>query len=115
MSNTQYTFVVHNDQNEVVTLKAKPSIKVGELRQSLAKTMKWNPETMFNLKLKSSQGSYQKIINNWNSYPLSRSPFSQFSSKPIDISVVKSKSNGGTRKTKQAKKKTKKTRNTRKQ
>lgn len=109
MSNTQYTFVVHNDQNEVVTLKAKPSIKVGELRQALAKTMKWNPETMYNLKLKSSQGSYQKIINNWNSYPLNRSPFSQFANKPIDISVVKSK--GGTRKAK----KTKKTKKTRKQ
>ena len=101
MSNSQYTFVVHNDQNEVATLKAKPTTKVGELRHSLAKTMKWKPETMYNLKLKSSQGTYTKIINNWNSYPLNRSPFSQFASKPIDISVVKT---GGKRKTRKTRK-----------
>jgi hypothetical protein len=101
MSNSQYTFVVHNDQNEVATLKAKPTTKVGELRHSLAKTMKWKPETMYNLKLKSSQGTYTKIINNWNSYPLNRSPFSQFASKPIDISVVKT---GGKRKARKTRK-----------
>lgn len=103
MSNNskKYTFIVHNDQNEVATLKAKPTTKVGELRHSLAKTMRWKPETTFNLKLKSSQGSYEKIINNWNSYPLNRSPFSQFASKPIDISVVKI---GGKRKTRKARK-----------